>query len=115
MLGMVSAQASSAAATVARDRGAGACLAKAWAWLVEHRYRVLASIAAMSVVVGGVLFLAAEPAAGRDRWAAAIAVLAAELAVEVVRTMIVDHHIGSTRSRLFSMVGRRRWERSSPG
>ena len=51
------------------------------------------------------MYLAGEPAAGRDVWAAAVAVLAAELAFEVVRTVIVDHHMGVDTIALVAMVG----------
>ncbi len=74
-------------------------------WMVEHRYRVLSGIAAVSIVVGGVLYLAGERAAGQGVWAAAVALLAAELAVEVVRTVIVDHHMGVDTIALVAMVG----------
>jgi heavy metal translocating P-type ATPase len=80
-------------------------LRRATGWMVEHRYRVLSGIAAVSIVVGGVLYLAGERAAGQGVWAAAVAVLAAELAVEVVRTVIVDHHMGVDTIALVAMVG----------
>ena len=48
-------------------------------------------------------------------WAAAVAVLAAELAVEVVRTVIVDHHMGVDTIALVAMVGALALGRSSPG
>ncbi len=74
-------------------------------WLVVHRARVLASVAALSILVGGALYLAGEQAAGSDVWAAAVLVLAAELAFEVVRTVIVDHHMGVDTIALVAMVG----------
>ena len=73
--------------------------------MVAHRYRVLSGIALVSIVVGGVLYLAGERAAGQGVWAAAVALLAAELAVEVVRTVIVDHHMGVDTIALVAMVG----------
>jgi heavy metal translocating P-type ATPase len=73
--------------------------------LVEHRARVLAGTAALSIVVGGVLYLVGEGAAGRDVWAAAVALLAAELAFEVARTVVVDHHMGVDTIALIAMVG----------
>ena len=51
------------------------------------------------------MFLGGERAAASDVWAAAVAVLAAELAVEVVRTVIVDHHMGVDTIALVAMVG----------
>jgi heavy metal translocating P-type ATPase len=80
-------------------------LRHATGWMVEHRYRVLSTIAAVSIVVGGALYLAGERAAGQGVWAAAVALLAAELAVEVVRTVIVDHHMGVDTIALVAMVG----------
>jgi heavy metal translocating P-type ATPase len=74
-------------------------------WLVEHRARVLAAIAALSMVVGGLLHLAGQGAAGNDVWRAAVALLAAELAFEVGRTVIVAHHMGVDTIALVAMVG----------
>jgi heavy metal translocating P-type ATPase len=74
-------------------------------WLVEHRARVLAAIAALSMVVGGLLHLAGQGVAGNDVWRAAVALLAAELAFEVGRTVIVDHHMGVDTIALVAMVG----------
>jgi cation transport ATPase len=103
--GMASGQASSAAAGVAPGRRTLGLVRHAFGWVVEHRARILAAIAALSIVVGGVLYLAGERAAGRDVWGAAVALLAAELAVEVVRTVIVDHHMGVDTIALVAMVG----------
>ena len=74
-------------------------------WSVAHRARILASVAALSILVGGALYLAGEQAAGSDVWAAAVLVLAAQLAFEVVRTVIVDHHMGVDTIALVAMVG----------
>ena len=103
--GMASAQASSPTAAVARGPQRRRSLHQALGWGVEHRSRILAGIAACSIVVGGALYLAGEQAAGSDVWAAAVALLAAELAVEVVRTVIVDHHMGVDTIALVAMVG----------
>ncbi len=62
-------------------------------------------VAALSIVVGGTLYIAGEHAAGRDVWGAAVALLAAELAFEVVRTVLVDHHLGVDTIALVAMVG----------
>jgi heavy metal translocating P-type ATPase len=51
------------------------------------------------------LYLSGEHAAASDVWAAAVLVLAAELAFEVVRTVIVDHHMGVDTIALVAMVG----------
>jgi len=74
-------------------------------WLIEHRARVLSAIAALSLVVGGLCHLAGQGTAGDDVWRAAVALLAAELAFEVGRTVIVDHHMGVDTIALVAMVG----------
>ena len=102
---MASAPASSAAVGVARPPRDHGLVHRALGWLVEHRARILAAIAALSIVVGGALYLAGEHAAGNDVWAAAVALLAAELAFEVARTVVVDHHMGVDTIALVAMVG----------
>ncbi len=99
------AQVSSAAVGGARGQRNPGLLQRALGWLIEHRARVLAGIAALSIVGGGLLYVAGERAAGREVWAAAVALLAAELAFEVVRTVIVDHHMGVDTIALVAMVG----------
>ena len=101
---MASAHASPAAPRFAdgkRDVG----VRRALGWLVEHRARLLAAIAAVSIVVGGLMHLAGQGAAGDDVWRAAVALLAAELAFEVARTVVVDHHMGVDTIALVAMVG----------
>ena len=96
---------SSAAVGGARGQRNPGLLRRALGWLIEHRARVLAGIAALSIVGGGLLYVAGERTAGREVWAAAVALLAAELAFEVVRTVIVDHHMGVDTIALVAMVG----------
>ncbi len=74
-------------------------------WLVAHRARILALVAALSILVGGVLYLSGERAAASDVWFAAVALLATELAFEVIRTVIVDHHMGVDAIALVAMIG----------
>src|SRR5689334_18843013 len=74
-------------------------------WVVSHRARLLASLAALSILVGGVLYVAGERAAASDVWAAAVVVLAAELAFEVIRTVVVEHHMGVDTIALVAMIG----------
>ena len=93
---MASAPTPSAAVGVARPPRDHGLVHRAFGWLVEHRARILAAIAALSIVVGGALYLAGEHAAGDDVWGAAVALLAAELTFEVARTVVVDHHMAST-------------------
>jgi heavy metal translocating P-type ATPase len=73
-------------------------------WLIEHRSRVLAAFALLALLIGGALKLAGS-GAGDDVWAVAVAVLAAELAIEVVHTIVVDHHMGVDTIALVAMVG----------
>ena len=74
-------------------------------WLLEHRAQILAVFAFAAIVAGGVLYLVGEGAAGQTIWRVAVAVLAAELAVEVVRTVIVEHSLGVDTIALVAMVG----------
>ena len=75
------------------------------AGLVEHRARLLAATAVLAIAAGGVLHLVGAPGAGDEVWAAAVALLAAELAVEVVRTIVIDRHMGVDTIALVAMVG----------
>ncbi|HME03454.1 MAG TPA: heavy metal translocating P-type ATPase [Solirubrobacteraceae bacterium] len=86
----------------ARPSGEGA---SRWRWVIEHRARLLAAVAVTALVVGGLLHLAGAGAAGDDVWRAAVALLAAELAFEVVRTVVVDRHMGVDTIALVAMVG----------
>lgn len=73
--------------------------------LIEHRSRILAAIALLAIVAGGLLHLLGYPGAGDDVWRAAVALLAAELAIEVVHTIVVRHHMGVDTIALVAMVG----------
>ena len=75
------------------------------AGLVEHRARLLAATAVLAIAAGGVLHLVGARDAGDEVWAAAVALLAAELAVEVVRTIVIDRHMGVDTIALVAMVG----------
>ncbi len=74
-------------------------------WLVEHRAQLLAAVAAAAIACGGVLHLAGAADAGDQVWRAAVALLAAELAFEVARTVIVDRHLGVDTIALLAMIG----------
>jgi heavy metal translocating P-type ATPase len=76
-----------------------------WRRLVDHRAELLALIALAAIAVGGLLHLAGAEAAGQQVWRAAVALLAAELAVEVAHTVIVRHHFGVDTIALVAMVG----------
>ena len=74
-------------------------------WLVEHRAQILASIAIGALVLGGVLYAVGAGAAAQTVWRATVALLAAELAVEVARTVVVEHSLGVDTIALVAMVG----------
>ena len=74
-------------------------------WLVEHRARILAVFALLALVVGGALYLAGAGTLGDQVWRAAVVLLAVELACEVVRTVVVDRHMGVDTIALIAMVG----------
>ena len=76
-----------------------------FAWLVEHQAKILASIAATAVAVGGILHAAGAAKAGDAVWAGAVTVLAADLAFEVGRSVIVKHSLGVDTIALVAMVG----------
>jgi heavy metal translocating P-type ATPase len=74
-------------------------------WLVGHRARLLAGIALAAIVIGGGLHIAGDAGAGDAVWRAVLALLAAELAVEVARTVLVERHMGVDTIALVAMVG----------
>lgn len=80
-------------------------LRERFAWLVEHRAQILASIAVAALAVGGVLYAVGEGATAQLVWRATVALLAAELAVEVGRTVVVEHSLGVDTIALVAMVG----------
>jgi len=65
----------------------------------------LAIFALAAIVVGGVLYLTGETVASQAVWRVAVAVLAAELAVEVAHTVVVEHSLGVDTIALVAMVG----------
>ena len=75
------------------------------AWLVEHRAQILAVFALVAIAAGGLLYLVGEGAAGQAVWGVAVGVLAAELAVEVAHTVVVEHSLGVDTIALVAMVG----------
>jgi heavy metal translocating P-type ATPase len=74
-------------------------------WVLDHRAQLLAGVAVTAIAAGGLLHLLGADEAGHQVWRAAVALLAAELAVEVARTVIVDHHLGVDTIALVAMVG----------
>jgi heavy metal translocating P-type ATPase len=75
------------------------------AWLLEHRAQILASIAIAALIAGGLLYAVGQGDAGQTLWRATVALLAAELAVEVGRTVVVEHSLGVDTIALVAMVG----------
>jgi hypothetical protein len=74
-------------------------------WLLEHRARILAALALGAIVLGGAFHLSGDPGVGDAIWRTALVILAAELAVEVGRTVLVKHHMGVDTIALVAMVG----------
>ena len=74
-------------------------------WLVEHRAQILAVFALVAIGAGGILYLGGEHPAAHTVWGVAVGVLAAELAVEVAHTVLVEHSLGVDTIALVAMVG----------
>jgi len=75
-------------------RGLSDAVSRGLSWAIDRRARVLVCIAAAAILLGMALHLAGHGAAGDDAWGAAVALLAAELSVEVVRTVFVERQMG---------------------
>jgi heavy metal translocating P-type ATPase len=73
--------------------------------VIDNRSLLLAGVAAVAIVAGGLLHLAGGAAAGQEVWRAAVALLATALASEVVHTVIVDRHLGVDTIALVAMIG----------
>jgi heavy metal translocating P-type ATPase len=71
----------------------------------DLRARLQTGVALAAIAAGGALHLLGAPSAGDLVWAAAVAVLAAALAYEVGRTIVVDRHLGVDAIALIAMVG----------
>jgi len=74
-------------------------------WWVEHRAQILACIAIAALAVGGLLYAVGEATAGQTVWRGAVTVLAAELAVEIGRAIVMEHSLGVDTIALVAMVG----------
>jgi heavy metal translocating P-type ATPase len=77
-------------------------------WLaavVDARARVLATVAFVAIIGGGLLHLIGAADAGHQVWRVAVALLAAELTVEVAHSVIVEHSLGVDTIALVAMVG----------
>ena len=73
--------------------------------LAERRNQLLALLALGALAAGGLLVLAGESATGEALWGAAVVVLSLDLAVEIVRTVVVKHQMGVDTIALVAMVG----------
>jgi len=73
--------------------------------LLERRNQLLAVLAVGSLAAGGVLALAGQADAGEAVWGTAVFVLALDLAVDVVRTVVLKRHMGVDTIALVAMVG----------
>ena len=73
--------------------------------LAANRARLLAATALAAITAGGLFHLLGADEAGHQVWRAAVALLAADLAVEVGRTVLVDRHLGVDTIALVAMVG----------
>jgi heavy metal translocating P-type ATPase len=74
-------------------------------WLVERRAQLLASIAIAALVLGGLLYAVGAGTTAQSVWRVTVALLAAELAIEVGRTVVVEHHLGVDMIALVAMAG----------
>lgn len=102
---MSSAQASHAASVGRLPKRHGGPSRGRLAWLLEHRAQLLACGAVVAIAAGGVLHLVGEGQTGQLVWGAAVALLAADLAVEVGRSIIVERSLGVDTIALVAMVG----------
>ncbi len=75
------------------------------AWIVEHRAQILVGVAVIALAVGGLLHLVGDGSTGQNVWRVAIALMAAELAVEVGRSVVVEHSLGVDTIALVAMLG----------
>ncbi|WP_372790468.1 heavy metal translocating P-type ATPase [Paraconexibacter sp.] len=73
--------------------------------LIASRARILATVAVVAIATGFALHVAGHEDAGTQVWRVAVALLAADLAGEVLRTIIVDRHLGVDTIALVAMVG----------
>jgi heavy metal translocating P-type ATPase len=76
-----------------------------WRFLAERRVELLATLAVLALVAGGVAHIVGAAAVGDDIWRAAVALLAVDLSVEVLRTITIERHMGVDAIALVAMVG----------
>jgi heavy metal translocating P-type ATPase len=102
---MNGAHASTLATPERRSRGDGHRIRQDLAWLIDHRAQILASIALAALVAGGALYAVGQGDVAQSLWAGVVALLAAELAIEVGRTVAVEHSLGVDTIALVAMAG----------
>ena len=73
--------------------------------VIDHRAPILAALASAAVVAGSALHAIGQGAAGDEVWGVAVTLLAAELFLEVIHTVVVDHHMGVDTIALVAMIG----------
>ena len=73
--------------------------------IIEHRSLILAGGALCAIAAGAILHAGGHQAAGDDVWGLAVAVLAADLLVEALHTVVVEHHMGVDTIALVAMIG----------
>jgi heavy metal translocating P-type ATPase len=71
----------------------------------DDRAVLLVAAAVVAIAAGAALHLGGAERAGHQVWRVAVALLAAELAVEVIRTVVVGRHLGVDTIALVAMVG----------
>ncbi|MGN6373320.1 MAG: heavy metal translocating P-type ATPase [Solirubrobacteraceae bacterium] len=76
-----------------------------WRALVQRRALALAALAVGALLAGGLAHLAGSGGLGDDIWRVAVVLLSLELAVEVVRTILLEGHMGVDTIALVAMVG----------
>jgi heavy metal translocating P-type ATPase len=76
-----------------------------WRGALAQRSEALAAIAVGALLAGGLAHAAGNSALGDGIWRAAVALLAAALAVQVLRTIVVERHMGVDTIALVAMLG----------
>ncbi len=90
----------------ARDRHPALAAARSLlARIAARRALPLFSIAVAALLIGALLHVAGASIAGDDVWRAAVAILALELAAEILRAILVEHSLGVDTIALVAMVG----------
>ena len=73
--------------------------------MIHRRAQILTSVAVIAIAAGGLLHVVGAGPTGHVVWRAAVALLAAELTVEVVRSIVIERSLGVDTIALVAMVG----------